>query len=156
MEQGGEMIRELNIQDNEMVQDILDIQIPAYQMEAALIEYWEIPPLKDTLEKIKASGESFYGYFEGEKLLGVISYMVDGDVMDICRLVVHVDCFRKGIAKKLLMYVETNMTGIKKMKVSTGSKNTPAMKLYKSQGFEKCQVVEVDEGLQITEFRKTL
>ncbi|MFT9494394.1 GNAT family N-acetyltransferase [Anaerosolibacter sp.] len=150
------MIRELNLQDNKMVQDILDIQIPAYQMEAASIEYWEIPPLKDTLETLKASSESFYGYFEEEKLLGVIAYMVEGDVMDICRLVVHLDYFRRGIAKKLLMYVETNVTGIKRIKVSTGSKNTRAIKLYKSQGFEECQVVEVEEGLKITEFQKTL
>jgi ribosomal protein S18 acetylase RimI-like enzyme len=150
------MIRELNLQNTEMVQNILDIQIPAYQVEAALIGYWEIPPLKDTVETLKASGESFYGYFEGGKLLGVISYMIEDDVMDICRLVVHPDYFRRGIGKKLLDYVEGMKEDITKIKASTGSKNTPAIKLYKIQGFVECQAIEVEAGFKITEFQKTL
>lgn len=150
------MIKKLDIRESKIVQAVLDIQIPAYQIEAALIEYWEIPPLKDTLETLKASGESFYGYFEGEKLLGVIAYIIEGEVMDICRLVVHPDYFRRGIAKKLLVYVEKNIGGVKKVKVSTGSKNMPAIKLYKNQGFEEYQVVEIEEGLKITELEKAI
>jgi ribosomal protein S18 acetylase RimI-like enzyme len=121
-----------------------------------LIGYWEIPSLEDTIETLKASDESFYGYFEDGKLLGVISYKMEGEVMDLCRLVVHPNYFRMGIGKKLLAYIANVEENITKLEVSTGSENAPAIALYKGYGFEETKVVEVDESLKLTVLQKSI
>ncbi len=150
------MILRLSLLDDQTLRNILEIQIPAYQVEAGLIGYWEIPPLRDTLETLKASSESFYGYFEDGKLLGVISYRMEGDVMELCRLVVHPNFFRKGIGKTLLMYLEKIEKHMTKMRVSTGSKNAPAIALYRGYGFEEVEVIGVDENLTLSVFQKSI
>ncbi|WP_245996645.1 hypothetical protein [Brevibacillus invocatus] len=47
------MIRIIDAHNPETAQDILRIQIPAYQIEAALIDFDGIPPLKDTVDSIQ-------------------------------------------------------------------------------------------------------
>ncbi|MBB6216876.1 ribosomal protein S18 acetylase RimI-like enzyme [Anaerosolibacter carboniphilus] len=150
------MIQPLNLQDDQMLQQILDIQIPAYQVEAALIGYWEIPPLKDTIYTLRDSDESFYGYFENEKLLGVISYKVEGNVVDLCRLVVEPKCFRRGIGRKLVAWVESLERDKTKMIVSTGYDNIPAKTLYGSCGFEEKEELRTPDGLRISLFEKPI
>ncbi|CAM3235631.1 hypothetical protein BRIN106911_01455 [Brevibacillus invocatus] len=47
------VIRIIDAHNPETAQDILRIQIPAYQIEAALIDFDGIPPLKDTVDSIQ-------------------------------------------------------------------------------------------------------
>jgi ribosomal protein S18 acetylase RimI-like enzyme len=42
------------------------------------------------------------------------------------------------------------------MKVSTGSKNTPAVQFYYKNGFQKIEEIVVDESLSISCFEKQL
>jgi len=146
------LIKNIDITNSEMASRVLNIQIPAYLVEAEIIHFHELPPLKDTIETLQFCGETFYGYYMEEELCGVISFRNEEDVMDIHRLFVHPKHFRNGIAKKLLEYVES--LGCQAMIVSTGSKNTPAVNFYLNQGFEKIGEMEVVKGLFITQFKK--
>ena len=92
------MIKIIDISDSKNAEDVINIQIPSYKVEAEIIGYYDIPPLKDTIDTLQQSGETFFGYYENEELCGAISIKVEDDV-DIHRLIAHPNHFRKGIAQ---------------------------------------------------------
>jgi ribosomal protein S18 acetylase RimI-like enzyme len=120
-----------------------------------LINFMQIPPLLENTEDILNSEETYYGYFVEQDLGGIISYIIDKDVLDICKVAVYPDFFKRGIATALIRLVEQT-EGIKSMIVSTGLKNDPAVKLYTSLGFVETYVNEVEQGVFIAHFEKKL
>lgn len=150
------MIRRLNLQDNSEATELLALQQRAYRQEADLIGSEEIPPLHETLEALQQSTETFYGYFLGSHLAGTVSYKREGDLLDIYRMMVHPDYFRRGIARALLYFVEGCEPGIKRIIVSTGALNVPARVLYQRCGFIATAEEEIIPHLWITHFEKAL
>ena len=149
------MIKIIDISNSKNAEDVLNIQIPSYKVEAEIIGSYEIPPLKDTVYTLQHCGETFYGYYENEELCGVISIQIDDDDVHIHRLIVHPNHFRKGIAQLLLNFIETKFQ-IETIKVATGSKNIPAVSFYKKNGFRNIKEVIVNEQLSLTFFEKKL
>ncbi|MEO2075357.1 MAG: GNAT family N-acetyltransferase [Bacillus sp. (in: firmicutes)] len=148
------MIKEINLQDRGLAKQLLELQRASYLVEAKLINFFEIPPLKESLEELIKCGETFLCYFEEKTLAGAISYTVNGDELTICRMVVHPAHFRKGIAQKLLSEVESRNSQIFVYKVSTGKDNPPAKNLYLKNGFTFVSDFEVVPGLYISNFEK--
>lgn len=105
---------------------------------------------------MQQSSETFYGYFLSSQLAGAISYKRESDLLDIYRMMVHPDYFRRGIARALLQFVEGCEPGIKCIIVSTGALNTPARALYERSGFTATVEEEIIPDLWITHFEKTL
>ncbi|MGG1674416.1 GNAT family N-acetyltransferase [Neobacillus sp. NRS-1170] len=148
------MIKVINFQNDYSLKELFDLQRASYLVEAELINFFEIPPLKESLQDLKESGETFIGYFENSELTGAISYTIQEQVVTICRMVVHPNHFRKGIAQKLLTYVEKNHSDLPIFNVSTGKENTPAKNLYLKNGFQVTGDIEVVPGLFISHFEK--
>lgn len=153
---GKVMIKKIDITDPKVAIEVLFIQIPSYKVEAEIIGYYDIPPLRDTPEKLQQCGETFFGYYLEGVLCGVISIKVKNDVIDIHRLIVHPKYFRKGIAQMLLDYIESNIESIETIIVSTGSKNIPAVIFYEKNGFSKIEETKINEHLILTNFKKHL
>jgi ribosomal protein S18 acetylase RimI-like enzyme len=147
------LIKEIDIRDRKAAEEVLSVQIPSYKVEAELIECSDIPPLKDTVDTLQKCGETFFGYYSNEGLCGAISLKDENNTIDIHRLIVHPDHFRKGIAQKLLEFIE-RIEGIKSLIVSTGSKNTPAINFYEKNGFKKVNQIIVNENLFLTSLEK--
>jgi ribosomal protein S18 acetylase RimI-like enzyme len=135
---------------------VLELQRVSYQIEADLIGSIMIPPLRETLEELQSCAEVFHGWFEDDRLLGFISHKLEENVLDIHRVAVHPDGFRRGIARQLLEFVLKLEPSAKRAIVQTGSLNVPACKLYLSFGFEILERKEVAPGLELTLFSKTL
>ncbi|MGG7620366.1 GNAT family N-acetyltransferase [Bacillus coreaensis] len=76
--------------------------------------------------------------------------------MDIHRLTVNPNHFRKGIANQLLRFIEEQVEGIEKLIVSTGSENKPAVDFYLNRGFTIEKLVQVNEQLSLTCFEKKI
>jgi len=150
------LIKQIDITNPKFAKDVLKVQIPSYIVEAELIDFYEIPPLKDTIDSLQQSGETFYGYYISEELSGAISIKIENSVMDIHRLFVHPNHFRKGIAKKLLDFIQTNGKEFETIIVSTGSKNAPAINFYQKNGFAKSSDMFVDERLSLTILEKKI
>lgn len=148
------MISKIDLNDVRIIQQLYDLQRTSYQIEAKLIGFFEIPPLTESIADIQQCGETFLGYFEGVELEGALSYTVEGKELTICRMVVHPNHFRKGIALKLLNYMEENSGGMVVYKVSTGKDNVPAKNLYLKNGFQFVQDHEVAPGVYISNFEK--
>lgn len=147
------MIKELSLEDRDTVQQIWSLQHMAYPLEAELIGFSEIPPLLDTFETIRASGETFIGYINEEgDLIGAIAVEPEVDQVTISRMMVHPGHFRKGIAGSLIRHVLECYKEAPMFTVSTGTLNTPAVTLYEKFGFVRDHAFEVAPGVELTEF----
>jgi ribosomal protein S18 acetylase RimI-like enzyme len=149
------LIQLLDNKNSVAAEQIVKLQKASYKVEAELIGFMQIPPLLELPEDILNSEETYYGYFVEGNLGGIISYTIDKGVLDICKVAVHPDFFKRGIATKLIKLVE-QVDGIKSIIVSTGLKNEPAVKLYTSLGFVETHVCEVAQGVHIIHFEKKL
>ncbi|WP_462409636.1 GNAT family N-acetyltransferase [Neobacillus sp. Marseille-QA0830] len=148
------MIEKIDFQDKGLVKRLYDLQREAYLVEAKLIDFYGIPPLRETLTEFMECGETFLGFFEGGTLAGAVSYTIDGPSLTICRMVVHPSHFRKGIAQRLLAAVETEQPDREVILVSTGKENLPAKNLYKKNQFRFLADSEVAPGVYISHFEK--
>lgn len=147
------MIEKLDIRRPETARAVLKLQRSSYAVEAEIIGSWELPPLWETLEELRLSEEHFHGYFLEGSLAGAVSVKMSGNTLDIHRLMVAPECFRRGVAGAMLRHVEGG-GGWEKITVSTGSKNTPAKRLYLSNGFVEAVEDEVVPGLFVARFEK--
>lgn len=149
------MICKLNVKDEKTAKEIIALQQKSYSIEAMLIGFNNIPPLKDNVSSIEKSNEAFYGYYIDEELVGLISYELEDNMLDICRVAVHPDYFRRGIGSELLKFVEELNTQATKITVSTGFRNQPAIELYLKNGFIKKEIIEVEKRLLLIKLEKT-
>ncbi|MGF7056950.1 GNAT family N-acetyltransferase [Brassicibacter mesophilus] len=150
------MIKKLNLNDTETVKRVLELQIASYKVEADILGFYEIPPLKDTIDSLKKCDEIFYGYHIRDALAGIISYKTINDTLDIHRVAVHPNFFRIGVGGKLVDYVEGNERAINRIIVCTGNMNIPAVSLYLKKGYKKINDIEVSKGIYLTQFEKIL
>lgn len=144
----------MDLTDRTTVSEVLALQRISCAVEARMRCAFDIPPLRDTPETLRDCGETFYGYSIGDELVGAVSYKEVGEVLDIHRLVVRPDPFRRGIARSLVGYVANVATDAKRIVVSTGAKNEPAFRLYRSLGLRGTGESEPSPGLRLTTFER--
>ncbi len=148
------VIEELDLNDMKLVLEVLLLQQTAYRIEAELIGLEEVPPLLDSPQTLKDSGETFFVYRSGERIAGAASCMQTAKELLICRMMVHPECFRQGIADALLTHMERLAVPGMKLKVTTGTRNLPAMQLYAKHGFEPEQQLLLAPGVTLTVLAK--
>ncbi|KGX92884.1 acetyltransferase [Pontibacillus halophilus JSM 076056 = DSM 19796] len=139
------MIQPLCTSDQSVCERIINLQLPAYEVEAELLGFKDIPPLNESAEDIQDSEELYYGYHVEGHLVGFVSIEDDetAGVLDITRLVVHPTYFRTGIGTTLLQYVLGLHNNQTKVRVMTGKMNIPAIALYEKFGFKAYEEIEV-------------
>lgn len=147
------MIKEIDMSNRNNAVAVLAIQLTAYEVEAELISSYDIPPLKDTVETLQHARETFIGYYLDDIVCGVISFQIQDGEIDIHRLFVAPDYFRRGITQQLLDYILRQFEG-QPIKVATGSRNTPAIRFYLKNGFHMIKEVKVDKTLSLTYFER--
>nr|WP_246017795.1 GNAT family N-acetyltransferase [Mesobacillus subterraneus] len=145
--------REIRLNEIQDAAEVLALQQKAYKVEAELIGTEEIPPLKETFEQLQNCGETFIGCYISGRLAGAVSFKKEETMLDIHRVMVHPDFFRKGIAEKLIAKLEKQK--YTQIIVSTGAANTPAINLYQKLGFQRQEDTIVENGLVIANFKKT-
>ncbi|GGU67771.1 GNAT family N-acetyltransferase [Lentzea flava] len=139
----------LDLSDDAVLHELWTVQRLAYAVEAEIIGFDGIPPLHESLDDLRASGETFLGIYDEEGLVGAVSYRLDGSTVDICRLVVHPRAHRRGIATRLLDALPGGP-----QTVSTGTKNEPALRLYRKRGFVEIGEREVAPGVSLTDLAR--
>lgn len=86
--------------------------------------------------------------------MGVLSFKIEGDLLDIYRLVVCPDYFGRGIATDLVTFVENLDLGFNQVIVGTAKANSPACSLYIKLGFNKVSEMALEPGLTIVKYSK--
>lgn len=138
-----------------LARQVQELQLASYPFEAKLIGLEIIPLMRDTEESLMSCGEQFAGCFEGERLIGAVSYKMIGAAIDIHRMMVHPEWFRRGIAQSLL-HLALSQPGASKALISTGTANLPAVQLYKKNGFRETKREVIAPGVTMTFFEKEL
>lgn len=127
------------------------MQRAAYRVEADLIGFDDIPQREESLEELKARQLDWIGIRDGSRrVVAALGFVDKGGVVDIDRLVVAPESFRRGYARALVAALHPGRTIV----VSTGRDNHPARALYESLGFVTTHDEEVVPGLVITHFRR--
>jgi ribosomal protein S18 acetylase RimI-like enzyme len=127
---------------------VVEIQQAAYAVEAELIGFAGIPPLRDTIEDVIAHDLRWLGVLAEGRLAAVIGYTVTDNRVDIDRLAVDPAYARRGMAAVLVRQA----TAGRRTTVSTGTTNAPATALYTSLGFTAVGRREITPGVEITNF----
>ena len=149
-------LQRLDLADPAVASRVLRLQRDAYRVEAELIGSDEIPPLRETLAELQASGETFLGAFVDGSLAGAISWKVAGETIDLHRLVVDPTRFRGGIGVALLRAALGADPSLRLAVVQTGAANGPAAALYLREGFEPAGEIEPVPGVRVARFTKRL
>lgn len=147
-------IRKLDLSDRRVVTAILLVEKLAYTQEARIIGYHRIPALRDTVGSIRSSGETFFGLYDSDSLVAVISVILEHSMLTICRLVVNPSFQRRGMASRLLNHIEVEYPNASVFRASTAAKNEPALLLYKIHRFKETSRWKTPDGLELIRFER--
>ncbi|MGG6314448.1 GNAT family N-acetyltransferase [Paenibacillus macerans] len=149
------MILSLQLEDSEIVEQIWSLQHTAYRLEAEAVGLTEYPPLPDTFDSIRSSGDEFYGEVsEDGDLRGAIGVRQElPGTLEITRLMVHPAWLRRGIGSSLLQHVLASNPNFGAFTVTASSLNAPAVALYRRYRFRPVKTVNSAAGVELTLFR---
>jgi ribosomal protein S18 acetylase RimI-like enzyme len=149
-------VRSLDLSDRSLLDAVVALQRASYAVEAELLGTDRIPALSETAEQLAAAGERFLGAFDHGVLVGAVSWKEDGVVVDIHRLVVHPNAFRRGVATRLLAALEAAHPAAQRVLVATGVANAPARALYEGRGFTAVTETDVAPGVRLVHLERVL
>jgi ribosomal protein S18 acetylase RimI-like enzyme len=156
------MVRLIDLDNTQEMLELLALQTAAYKKEAELVGLADIPPLLQSPQSVRASGEVYYGFFTEAGLAGAVSLKREQpsllaappgpERLHICRLMVQPGMFRRGIASALLQRV-LDLAASERLDtvVLAVSVNEPAMALYGRFGFETIRQHPAIGGLTLNE-----
>jgi GNAT superfamily N-acetyltransferase len=140
--------------DAEVAARIHRVQMLAYAQEALLLEAVDFPPLRRTVENVRACAEEHFAVVLGDDLVGVVAIEATSEGRNISSLVVTPAFQRRGIARSLLAEVLKHYGG-GPLTVQTGARNGPALSLYGECGFvEASRWLVGPEPLEIVRLRR--
>ncbi|UHA74740.1 GNAT family N-acetyltransferase [Paenibacillus sp. 481] len=149
------MIKRLNLKDINTLKQLWALQQAAYRVEADKLGFDKIPPLMETEHQLASVQETFHGWWQDNQLVGAVSYVeVKAGVIDIYRLMVHPDYFRRKIGSTLLDFV-LELPDIDTHYIATGVRNEPALELYKRKGFSIVEDQEIAPGVWLRHLERT-
>lgn len=141
----------LNHREPEIAAALLSLQRASYEVEARLISFDGIPPLRERVEDVMALDLTILAVIESDVPTAMLGYLRDGDIVDIDRVAVHPDHFRRGLARTLFEALHARESDAARFNVSTGRDNEPARFLYRRMGYLETGDVVLPEGVVITQ-----
>jgi ribosomal protein S18 acetylase RimI-like enzyme len=141
-------LRKLPAEDLDGRREVFELQLLSYQREADLIQYQNLPPLRESLAEFIATNDQTYVYSTNGSVVGAILFSQNFSRLSINKLIVDPHHFRQGIGRSLLMHLLRNFS-FTTCHVSTSAKNIPALQLYLSCGFLITKTEIVEENLEL-------
>ena len=142
--------------EKEDLQKILDLQYLAYQSEARLFDYQDIPPLKQTLADVEneyQKGMILKALDEGENIIGSVRAFCDRGTVYIGKLMVHPSMQGQGIGTKLLLEME-RLYPNQRYELFTSTKSEKNIALYQKLGYKIFDEEQVTEELRFVYMEK--
>ncbi len=135
------MIEEIKISkaEYEELDAVLHLQKKAFLSEAELYNNYEIEPLLQTIDSIKADYKDHLflkAVFRGN-IVGSIKARDQNGYCWVGKLMVHPDFRGRGVGRKLMNEIETFFPSVTSFFLFTGSKSVKNIGLYESLGYRK-------------------
>ena len=89
---------------------------------------------------IDSKDEDVYGYYDNDKLVGFIHILKTFECLEIINVVVDTDYRKKGIATKLIDYLNECYDDVEYILLVVNEKNSNAINLYNKLGFNVINV----------------
>lgn len=120
-------------------EDILKLQYAAYRSEAALHDDFNIPPLTQSLEELKADfkTKTVLKIVENGELLASGQARLESGCCHIGRMAVWPQYQGRGIGSKLLAALEDVFPNVTRIELFTGEKSEANLAMYQRRGYKQ-------------------
>lgn len=119
------------------LRSILELQYLAYLEEAELLDNFDIPQMKETLDEIEEdffNGVILKAVDDLGHIIGSVRAFVEGDTVKIDRMIVHPKKQGFGIGSKLLETVELTFSG-KRFELFSSDLSSENLEFYEKRGY---------------------
>lgn len=120
---------------------ILELQKLAYQSEARLYDDWQLPPLTQSLDSLRAefAGGVVLKAADGARLVGSVRAREADGTCHVGRLIVSPGLQGQGLGTRLMRAVEAEFPGVTRFELFTGSRSEANIRLYERLGYQRCR-----------------
>ncbi len=143
------MITEATPAEDPIAAQIYALAQAAYTLEAKQIGCADFPPLRESLDDLRRSSDSFLVFRLSAEIVGALSFTRSANSLVITRLVVSPAHLRRGIATALHTRLEGMLASGVRFTVSTAQSNTPAIALYHRLGYTEASFSTSAEGIPL-------
>jgi predicted N-acetyltransferase YhbS len=136
--------------------EILELQYLAFQSEAKLLNDFEIPPLKQTLEETEQDynkGIILKATDETGKIIGSVRTYTENDTAYMGKLIVQPEKQSQGIGTKLIQAIEQECTAAR-YEIFTGEKSVRVIRLYEHLGYVRFKEQKISDKLTLVFLEK--
>jgi ribosomal protein S18 acetylase RimI-like enzyme len=137
---------------------ILALQKLAYQSEARLYDDWNLPPLTQTLDSLRAEFDAarVLKALDGDRIVGAVRAREAAGNCHVGRLVVSPELQGRGIGTRLLRAIEAEFPKVDCFELFTGSRSEANIRLYERLGYRRSrqQALSPSLTLQFLEKRR--
>lgn len=148
------VVRPLDLADDAAAAAVHRIGLASYAVEAELIGFAGIPALGESLERMRERPLHWLGAVGQDGAVhGFLAWAAEPDgAVGIDRLCVDPALFRRGVATRLLRHALAEVFPGRRVGVSTGAANAPAVALYERLGFVRGADFSPVPGLRMASF----
>ncbi|MEV6952110.1 GNAT family N-acetyltransferase [Streptomyces sp. NPDC051183] len=147
------LVRPLDLADDAAAAAVHRIGRAAYAVEAELIGFG-IPAQRETLAQMRERPLAWLGAVSaGGEIAGFLAWeaVADGSV-SVDRLCVDPAWFRRGVGSLLMRHLLSETFPDRRVTVTTGADNSPAVTLYEGLGFTRGADLFPVPGLRMASF----
>jgi GNAT superfamily N-acetyltransferase len=138
---------------------VLTVQRAAYVTEAQRYGAPDIPPLRETLDELRADiaqpGAIALGAWLGARLVGSVRGRVDGRRMEVARLSVAPDVQGRGVGAALLAAVHgAAPRAVTSTWLVTGARSADNQRFYAAGGYRVAGAVRDSAGVELVRMER--
>jgi len=140
----------------EDAEEILDLQKAAYASEGRLYKDFTLPPLTQTLDKIREGFDRqlFLKAVDDGEIVGSVRAYVKKSTCYIGRLIVHPDHQDGGIGTRLMEEIEARFPQAERFELFTGHRSEKALHIYQKKGYSIFRREPVHDDLTLVYLEK--
>jgi ribosomal protein S18 acetylase RimI-like enzyme len=138
-------------------EQILALQMLAYESEARLYEDWTIPPMTQTLESLRAElqNDTVLKAMDNQTIIGSVRANVSDNICQIGRLMVHPTHQGRGIGTTLMQAIEARFPAVSGFELFTGSRSEGNIRLYNRLGYAVTGARRVSDRVTLVVLNKS-
>jgi ribosomal protein S18 acetylase RimI-like enzyme len=136
---------------------ILALQKLAYESEARLYGDWNLPPLTQTLDALRAefAHSVILKVTDGDRLAGSVRARESAGTCHVGRLIVAPARQGAGLGTGLMREVEARFPAVPRFELFTGSRSTGNIRLYERLGYRRCREQVLSPAVTLVFMEKT-